>query len=177
MRKSETKLAAGVLKQEENTQDCSWQGMSEIHNCVYSKIITWIDRALPNFRHFDEVVLSRRLDPYHCFTSTPCLSSSLLPSSYIIFYLSAYTRRKLSKALVFLIVLFLCCCIGECIYLELFYLFMADPTFEQRTYSVQTHDKKNQLQSTYLSVGRLNPFVVNSLFQHKISHQHPRFGC
>ena len=34
-------------------------------------------------------------------TSTSCLSSSLLPSSFIIFYLSSYTRRRLSKALVF----------------------------------------------------------------------------
>ena len=43
-------------------------------------IITWVDRALPNFRHFDDVVLNLRLDQ-HSFTSTSCLFSSLLPSS------------------------------------------------------------------------------------------------
>ena len=31
--------------------------------CVCVFIITWVDRALPKFRHFDDVVLNIRLDP------------------------------------------------------------------------------------------------------------------
>ena len=31
--------------------------------CVCVFIITWVDRALPNFRHFDDVGLTLRLDP------------------------------------------------------------------------------------------------------------------
>ena len=47
------------------------------------------------------------LSEQHCFTSTSCLSSSLLPSSFIIFYLSStpYEYHG-SKALVFLTVLY-----------------------------------------------------------------------
>ena len=36
-----------------------------------------------------------------CFTSSPCLSSSLLPSSFIIFYLLTPDEDSLLKALVF----------------------------------------------------------------------------
>ena len=47
------------------------------------------------------------LDPWHCFTSTPCLSSSLLPASFIIFYLSCTPDEDcVSKALAFLTVLY-----------------------------------------------------------------------
>ena len=61
----------------------------------------------------------------HCFTSTPCLSSSLLPSSCVIFYLSSTPDEDhVSKALVFLIVLYVSSYISEYISLEQFYLIL-----------------------------------------------------
>ena len=77
--------------------------------CVF--IVTWVYHALPNFRHFDDV-LNLHLDPKHCFTSTPCLSSSLLPSSsfIIFFYLLTADEDYVLKALVFLIVLYVSSC-------------------------------------------------------------------
>ena len=61
------------------------------------------------------------------FTSTPCLSSSLLPSwssSFIIFWLSSYTRRSFSveSACVFNCSLSFVVSIGESISLQLFYI-------------------------------------------------------
>ena len=69
--------------------------------CVCVLIITWVDRALPNFRHFDDVVINLRIYSFFFFlTSTPCLSSSLLlPSSFmIIIYLLTPDEDFLSKA-------------------------------------------------------------------------------
>ena len=73
--------------------------------CVF--ITMWVDCALPNFHHFNDIVLHLHLDPQHCFTSTSCLSSSLLPASFIIFYVSSTPDEDhVLKALVFLIVLY-----------------------------------------------------------------------
>ena len=58
--------------------------------CVCVFIITF-----PNFRHFDDVLLNLRLHSDFClFVSTSCLSSSFLPSSFIVFYPSSDTRRR-----------------------------------------------------------------------------------
>ena len=62
------------------------------------------DRVFDVFR---QNVLNLRLDPYHCLILTYCLSSSLLPSSFISFYLySTLDEDHVSKALVFLTVLY-----------------------------------------------------------------------
>ena len=53
-------------------------------------------------RHFYDVVLNLSIHSLIVFTSTPCLSSSLLPSSFIIIYLLTPDEDNfLSKALVF----------------------------------------------------------------------------
>ena len=49
---------------------------------------------LPNFCHFDDILLNLCLDSKNCFASTSCLSSSFLPASFIVFCPSSDTRKR-----------------------------------------------------------------------------------
>ena len=88
----------------------------------------------PNFSNFDDVVLNLRIHSYFFiffFTSaSSCLSSPLLPSSFIIICLFSCTWRRqfLLKALVFPCFL-LFRRIGEYISLDLFYQFCQPHSF------------------------------------------------
>ena len=63
-----------------------------VRACVCVFIITWVGYTLPNFRHFDDVLLNLHLDSENCLASNSCLSSSFLSSSFIVFYPSSDTR-------------------------------------------------------------------------------------
>ena len=54
------------------------------------------------------------------FASTSCLSSSFLPSSFIVFYPSSDTRRRPKVKMLVFFILCVCCCVGEYVSLRLF---------------------------------------------------------
>ena len=78
-----------------------------------------------------------------CFTSTPCLSS-LLPSSFIIFYLLTSDEDAMSKRLMF----FVFHHIGECISLELFHFEKKWLTEISRQRALNRDDDRNWLIET-----------------------------
>ena len=108
------------------------------------------------------------------FTSTPCLSSSLLPSSFIISYLLAPDEDFLSKALVSSFLVFRR--MGEYISLDLFYILQC--TVITARFSIQSYPyiltrHKHRLQhSPYVMYRYATPTLHRSVTSDKVTRVH-----